>query len=108
MDLTQREGKYDTPPWAPKTLGVEFSGWVEGLGAGDMGDFKIGDEVFGLAYGVKSAKYITGETDQIVGAYAEYVASATKMLIHKPKEISWTIAAGIPEVYFSQAFAVEL
>jgi NADPH:quinone reductase-like Zn-dependent oxidoreductase len=54
MDLTQREGKYDTPPWAPKTLGVEFSGWVEGLGDGDTGDFKIGDEVFGLAYGGKS------------------------------------------------------
>jgi NADPH:quinone reductase-like Zn-dependent oxidoreductase len=55
MDLTQREGKYDTPPWAPKTLGVEFSGWVKGLGVGDTENFKIGDEVFGLAYGGKSA-----------------------------------------------------
>jgi NADPH:quinone reductase-like Zn-dependent oxidoreductase len=55
MDLTQREGKYDTPPWAPKTLGVEFSGWVEGLGDGDPRDFKIGDEVFGVAYGGEPA-----------------------------------------------------
>jgi NADPH2:quinone reductase len=42
-----------------------------------------------------------GEIDQIVGVYAEYISSATKMLIHKPKEISWTIAAGIPEICFS-------
>lgn len=86
MDLMQREGKYNVPPQAGKTLGVEFSGWIEELGPGDHGDFKVGDEVFGLAYG---------------GAYAEYLASSTKMLIHKPKEISWTMAAGIPEASLS-------
>jgi len=32
------------------------------------------------------------------GAYAEYLASSTKMLIHKPKELPWAVAAGIPEV----------
>lgn len=51
MDLMQREGKYNVPPQAGSTLGVEFSGWIEELGDGDVGDFKIGDEVFGLAYG---------------------------------------------------------
>jgi NADPH:quinone reductase-like Zn-dependent oxidoreductase len=51
MDLIQREGKYNVPPQAGKTLGVEFSGWVEELGEGDTGDFKVGDEVFGLVYG---------------------------------------------------------
>lgn len=51
MDLMQREGKYIVPPQAGKTLGVEFSGWIEELGGGKTGDFKIGDEVFGLAYG---------------------------------------------------------
>lgn len=50
MDLLQREGLYPLPPQAPATLGVEFSGIVEGFG-GDAGDFKVGDEVFGLAYG---------------------------------------------------------
>ena len=43
----------------------------------------MGDEVFGLAYG---------------GAYAEFIAVSTHMLIHKPKELSWVEAAGIPEV----------
>ena len=51
MDLMQREGKYNVPPQAGKTLGVEFSGWVEELGDDETGDFKVGDEVFGLAYG---------------------------------------------------------
>lgn len=84
MDLLQREGKYPVPPQAPPTLGVEFSGTITELGAGGpTEDFKVGDEVFGLAYG---------------GAYAEYISVATGMLIHKPKELSWEEAAGIPEV----------
>lgn len=51
MDLLQREGMYPVPPQAPKILGVEFSGVIESLGDGDCLDFKVGDEVFGLAYG---------------------------------------------------------
>lgn len=34
----------------------------------------------------------------VIGAYAEYIAVSTHMLIHKPKELSWEEAAGIPEV----------
>ncbi len=83
MDLLQREGKYPLPPQAPKTLGVEFSGTIESLGEGCKGGFKIGDEVFGLAYG---------------GAYAEYIAVNTQMLLHKPGHLSWEEAAGVPEV----------
>lgn len=33
-----------------------------------------------------------------LGAYAEYIAVSTHMLIHKPAELSWEEAAGIPEV----------
>lgn len=51
MDLLQREGLYPLPPQAPETMGVEFSGVVESLGADAGTDFKVGDEVFGLAYG---------------------------------------------------------
>ena len=51
-----------------------------------MDDFKEGDEVFGLAYG---------------GAYAEYVAVSVKMIVHKPKELSWETVARIPEVWFT-------
>lgn len=51
MDLIQREGNYPLPPQAPATLGVEFSGVIEELGPAATGGFKVGDEVFGLAYG---------------------------------------------------------
>lgn len=51
MDLMQREGKYNVPPQAGNTLGVEFSGWIEELGSDTEEGFKVGDEVFGLAYG---------------------------------------------------------
>jgi hypothetical protein len=51
MDLLQREGHYPVPPQAPKTLGVEFSGIIEDVGEKPERGFKVGDEVFGLAYG---------------------------------------------------------
>jgi hypothetical protein len=54
MDLLQREGRYPLPPQAPSTMGVEFSGIIEEL-ADSQNDFKVGDEVFGLAYGGDSA-----------------------------------------------------
>lgn len=83
MDLLQREGLYPLPPQAPPTMGVEFSGVIESFGPDGHEDFKIGDEVFGLAYG---------------GAYAEYIAVSSHMLVHKPKQLSWEEAAGVPEV----------
>lgn len=85
MDLMQREGNYPVPPQAPSTLGVEFSGVIEEVASEAESGFKKGDAVFGLAYG---------------GAYAEYIAVSTHMLIHKPDELSWEECAGIPEVGF--------
>ncbi|KAI6089826.1 quinone oxidoreductase putative [Hypoxylon rubiginosum] len=93
MDLIQREGKYPVPPSAPATLGVEFSGTIESFGPGAHGDFKAGDAVFGLAYG---------------GAYAEYIAVSTKMLLHKPDSFSWETAAGIPETWITATQALIL
>lgn len=101
MDLLQREGHYPVPPQAPRTLGVEFSGVIEILGAeanasphaSKATEWKIGDEVFGLAYG---------------GAYAEYIAVSTHMLIHKPPELSWEVCAGVPETWMTATQAMYL
>ncbi|KAF2115516.1 hypothetical protein BDV96DRAFT_612766 [Lophiotrema nucula] len=101
MDLLQREGYYPVPPQAPKILGVEFSGTIESFGNGQQeyneggkeGTLKVGDEVFGLAYG---------------GAYAEYIAVSTHMLVHKPKELSWEQCAGIPETWITATQAMYL
>ncbi|MCJ1352696.1 MAG: hypothetical protein MMC33_002680 [Icmadophila ericetorum] len=93
MDLLQREGRYPVPPQAPTTLGVEFSGVIKSMASHAESEFKVGDEVFGLAYG---------------GAYAEYIAVSTHMLIHKPKELSWEQAAGIPETWITATQAMYL
>ena len=100
MDLLQREGHYPVPPQAPKTLGVEFSGTIVSLptepdadGSKPERSFSVGDAVFGLAYG---------------GAYAEYIAISTHMLVHKPEELSWVEAAGIPETWITATQAMYL
>lgn len=96
MDLLQREGHYPVPPQAPSTLGVEFSGTIDTLGPANKSSsskesFTPGDAVFGLAYG---------------GAYAEYIAVSTHMLLHKPAHLSWETAAGIPEVWITATQAL--
>jgi putative PIG3 family NAD(P)H quinone oxidoreductase len=93
MDLLQREGHYPLPPQAPSTMGVEFSGTIEAFGCDPERGFQVGDEVFGLAYG---------------GAYAEYITVSTHMLVHKPKELSWVEAAGIPETWITATQALYL
>ncbi|RAL64443.1 hypothetical protein DID88_001919 [Monilinia fructigena] len=93
MDLLQREGHYPVPPQAPKTLGVEFSGTIECLGPNIKEGFNVGDEVFGLAYG---------------GAYAEFIAVSTHMLLKKPGHLSWEEAAGIPETWITATQAMYL
>ncbi|RAL05028.1 NAD(P)H-quinone oxidoreductase [Aspergillus ibericus CBS 121593] len=93
MDLLQREGKYPLPPQAPSTMGVEFSGVIIEIGTNTKNGFKAGDNVFGLAYG---------------GAYAEYIVVSTKMLIHKPSELTWEEAAGIPETWITASQALYL
>jgi len=93
MDLMQREGHYPLPPQAPATMGVEFSGTIEELSSGAERGFKKGDAVFGLAYG---------------GAYAEYIAVSTHMLVHKPEELSWEECAGIPETWITALQAMYL
>ncbi|KAH9999765.1 quinone oxidoreductase putative [Xylariaceae sp. FL0662B] len=108
MDLLQREGKYPVPAQAPSTLGVEFSGTIAGFGPRGPGpglgppppvrgdgdeDWAEGDAVFGLAYG---------------GAYAEYVAVSTKMLLRKPAGFSWETAAAIPETWMTATQALHL
>ena len=51
MDISQREGNYPPPPGASSILGVEFSGTISEVGQ-DVSNWKVGDEVFGLAGGV--------------------------------------------------------
>ncbi|TFK39084.1 hypothetical protein BDQ12DRAFT_650794 [Crucibulum laeve] len=85
MDISQREGKYPPPAGASTILGVEFSGTISEVGS-SVSEWKIGDEVLGLAGG---------------GAYAEYIVVARTHIIKKPNHLSWTQAASIPEVFLT-------
>lgn len=91
MDILQREGAYPLPPGASTILGVEFSGTVADAGKGT--GWKVGEEVFGLATG---------------GAYAEFIAVPSKMVLKKPVELSWEQAAAIPENFLTAFQALTL
>lgn len=98
-DTLQREGKYPVPPNVTRTLGLEFAGTIEEIGspsaarAGDQGEWKEGDEVFGLCYG---------------GAYAEYVIVDAGMVVRKPEELGWECCGGLCEVWFTALQALYL
>lgn len=68
-------------------MGLEFSGVIAHLGEDGADDgWKVGDEVFGLLYG---------------GGYGEYVNVNRRMLIRKPKELSFEQTGGLAEVTLS-------
>nr|KMM72456.1 alcohol dehydrogenase [Coccidioides posadasii RMSCC 3488] len=95
-DTLQRQGNYPPLPGITNILGLEVSGVVEEVGAGQGEDAPVwnaGDEVFGLLYG---------------GGYAEYVVVDKKMLIKKPKDWNWEYAAGLCEVWFTALQALYL
>ncbi|KAG5978725.1 hypothetical protein E4U55_006024 [Claviceps digitariae] len=93
MDILQRRGLYPVPPQAPRTLGVEFSGIIDSLGPGDHGGLRPGDDVFGLAYG---------------GAYAEYIAVRSRMLLRKPRGMSFAEGAAVPEAWMTATQALHM
>jgi NADPH:quinone reductase-like Zn-dependent oxidoreductase len=63
-----------------------------------------------IAMGMEMAwhGYVIATDDRMIGAYAEYIATATQMLIHKPKSLSWEEAAGIPETWITATQALHL
>lgn len=74
-------------PVLPAVLGTDLAGVIEVIGEG-VTDFKVGDEVYGLAGGVLGLQ----------GTLAEYTAVDADLLAIKPKNLSMKEAAGIPLV----------
>ncbi|KAI1749745.1 putative ToxD-like zinc binding oxidoreductase [Xylaria castorea] len=88
-DMLQRDGKYPGISHLTRIMGLEFSGIIAHPGKQDSDDaneWKVGDEVFGLLYG---------------GGYAEYVNVNRRMLIRKPKELSFEQTGGLCETWFT-------
>ncbi|GIQ57359.1 quinone oxidoreductase [Flavobacterium collinsii] len=74
-------------PVLPAILGTDLAGVVEAIGK-DVTDFKVGDEVYGLAGGVLGLQ----------GTLAEYTAVDASLLALKPKNLSMKEAAAVPLV----------
>lgn len=74
-------------PVLPAILGTDLAGVVEAIGK-DVTDFKVGDEVYGLAGGVLGLQ----------GTLAEYTAVDAVLLALKPKNLSMKEAAAVPLV----------
>lgn len=88
VDLKIRSGKYPhIAPDFPAVLHGDIAGVIEEIGQG-VTKFKVGDEVFGCAGGVK------GEN----GALAEYMLADAQLLAKKPQSLSLPEAAALPLV----------
>src|SRR5690606_21497367 len=66
----------------PYTIGTDISGTIETVGS-DVTNFKVGDAVIGSLEWTKQ------------GACAEYVATETKYIALKPKNLSFEEAAAV-------------
>lgn len=85
-DILQRKGFYPPPQGESEILGLEASGTVEKLGPGCSQKWKQGDRIMALLAG---------------GGYAEYVAVPEALLLPVPDGMTFTTAAGIPEVWLT-------
>ncbi|MEM9361954.1 MAG: zinc-dependent alcohol dehydrogenase family protein [Bacteroidota bacterium] len=74
-------------PAIPAILGMDLAGMVEDVGA-NVTDFSIGDEVYGCVGGLSDLQ----------GTLAEYVAADSRLIAHKPKNLTMREAAALPLV----------
>jgi alcohol dehydrogenase len=89
VDWKIREGYMQQmiPLQFPSTLGMDFSGTIEKVGAGVSG-FNVGDEVYGQASVTRGGS----------GAFAEIALANADSIAHKPKSLNHQEAAGLPLV----------
>jgi NADPH:quinone reductase-like Zn-dependent oxidoreductase len=85
VDWKIREGRLKSmiPYVFPLTLGWDFSGVIEALGA-QVSDFRVGEAVFSRPDIARN------------GTYAEYVSVRATEIARKPKTISHLEAASLP------------
>lgn len=88
IDCKIRSGAVlDIAPDFPAVLHGDVAGTIEALAA-DVIDFKIGDEVYGCAGGLRG----------LGGALAEFMLADARLLAKKPKSLSMMESAALPLV----------
>lgn len=90
-DILQRKGFYPAPKGVSSEIpGLEFSGEVAEIGE-NVGEFKIGDRVFGITSGA---------------AQAEFLLTEESLLAKIPDNLSFAEAAAIPEAFITASDAI--
>ncbi|WP_294533635.1 NAD(P)H-quinone oxidoreductase [uncultured Rhodoblastus sp.] len=84
-DCIQRAGLYPAPPGESQIPGLEIAGRVVALGEGVAAP-ALGDEICALVGS---------------GGYAEFCVADAALCLPKPKPLSLTEAAGVPETFFT-------
>lgn len=88
VDVKIRQGMVaDIAPAFPAVLHGDVAGVIEAVGDG-VEDFKVGDEVYTCAGGVKGSG----------GALAEYMLADSSLVAHKPQSLTMIEAAALPLV----------
>lgn len=90
FDILQIQGKYQSRPEFPFTVGSEVSGEVAAVGEGVDG-LHVGDEVLALLDG---------------GGYADYSVARADRTFPKPGDMSFAQAAAFPIVYQTSWFGL--
>lgn len=90
FDLLQCQGKYQSKPEFPFTIGAEVAGTVEAVGGGVQG-IAVGDRVVALPRG---------------GGFAEKTIAEAGRTFAIPDSMSFEQAAGLPVVYQTSYFAL--
>lgn len=91
IDYKIREGAAPyAAPVLPTVLGTDLAGEIVEVG-NNVTSFKVGDEVYGLAGGVRGLQ----------GTLAEYIAVDADLLAIKPKNLSMREAAALPLVFLT-------
>ncbi|MGB7405797.1 MAG: NADPH:quinone oxidoreductase family protein [Pacificimonas sp.] len=90
VDLLMSSGGYQFRPPLPYTLGSDFAGTVEAVGAG-VETFAVGDQVMGMARG---------------GAFASEIVVPASTLLPKPDAFSFAEAAAFGQPYLTAYVAL--
>ncbi len=85
-DILQRQGKYPSPDGCPPWMGLEVSGVIKQVGKNvtEKSGFVPGDRVCALLGG---------------GGYAQYASIKYDMMMKIPDNLSFELAAAIPEAF---------
>jgi len=90
LDTKIRAGAVPANPEFPAILHGDVAGIITEVGEG-VDRFKVGDEVFGFAGGIKRYQ----------GALADYMLADARLIAKKPENIAFAEAAALPVVFIT-------